>query len=235
MVAVVYEGEFGGGEAFGFRAEVAELGAFSEGFDGGEDGVFVAGALVHYCVLGYSGKLLEGDDHEFLEAGDGAELLVVGARVGGFVEAGEVRFEDGDEGAVVGCVEELFTVDAEDGEADLEEDFGALEEEDVEDAEGEDEGHGVDVEGEEPRERDDGELDVGFDEVLPEDRHGLLNKRLEDALVEEGAVHGFGVVAGDEAVAERREEEEGLGFGHVAGRVSGVNDWGWGVTLGGPR
>ena len=55
--------------------------------------------------------------------------------------------------------------------------------------------------------------------MLPEDRHGLFDEAFEDALIEEGAVHGGGVVAWEKAVAEFGEDEEGLCFGGVTSRA----------------
>ena len=132
------------------------------------------------------------------------------------IQSRKVVFQDRDETTIIPRIEQFLAINSQDREANLEEDFGAFKEEDVEDAEGKDEGHAVYVEGEEPGERDDGELHIGFLKVVPEDWHCFLDEAFEDALVKEGAVHGCGVVAWEEAVAELGEEEEGLSFGGVS-------------------
>ncbi|KAJ6260685.1 hypothetical protein Dda_4912 [Drechslerella dactyloides] len=194
---VVYIAEVVSREPLAFGTEVPDGRAFGERFDGGEDAVLVFLALVGDGLLRDPGELAECDDHELLEAGDGPELLVVASRMGALVEPQK------------------------DGEADLEEDLRTLEEEDVEDSEGKDQRHGIYKEGEEPRQGYDGQLDVGLDEVLPQDGHGLLDEGLEDPLVEQGAVHGLGVVTRHEPITERGQQEERLGLRHWGRRHSG--------------
>ena len=61
--------------------------------------------------------------------------------------------------------------------------------------------------------------------MVPEDGDSFRDEGFEDALVEEGAVHGLRVVAREQAVAEGGEEVEGLGFGEVA--REGGEDLAW--------
>lgn len=56
--------------------------------------------------------------------------------------------------------------------------------------------------------------------MVPQDRHSLLHQGLKDSLVEDRAVHGGRVVAGQEAVTKNAEKRECLRLGHIADLIS---------------
>lgn len=125
-------------------------------------------------------EFLEGDHHELLESRHRAQLGVFRLGVGRLVKTRKVRLEDRDEGAIIGRVKKFLAVDPKNSQSYLKQNLGALDKEDVEDAEGKDQRHGVGVEGEEPRQGYHRELHVALDEVVP--KNGLS----EAGVVEEG-------------------------------------------------
>lgn len=136
--------------------EVSHCGSFRKLFDFVGDDGSQSFSFSLYRFLGNDVELSEGNNEKFLEVGNGPDPRIGMVGVSRVAYCGEVAPHKVDEHAVVGDLEQRFSIDLEYGycqraprlgltETNLEKNFDTHSQNTVDDTESEDERHGVDV------------------------------------------------------------------------------------------